>query len=131
MLPPTILPWTMQLALASSLLAAPQKVSFSQAAQSVPAFDYLELAVQVDKPDAPTPFVDASVHGIFSSVGGSVRTEVDGFCDSADGSVFRIRFMPAITGDYTYSVTYRQGAIEVSHAGAFTASASGRRGPVR
>jgi hypothetical protein len=56
---------------------------------------------------------------------------VDGFCDSADGSVFRIRFMPSRLGEYSYSVTYRQGSFEKIHTGSFRAQAAGRRGIVR
>jgi hypothetical protein len=63
--------------------------------------------------------------------GGTERSEVAGFCDSADGSVFRIRFMPSSPGDYTYVLTYRQGSFESTQSGLFRASTSHRRGPIR
>ena len=63
-------------------------------------------------PDAGNPFTGATVSGSFAKRGGGERVKVDGFCDSADGSVFRIRFMPSAPGDYTYSVAYRQGGFE-------------------
>ncbi len=67
----------------------------------------------------------------FSKTDGSERKTVEGFCDSGDGTVFRIRFMPASPGDYTWSATYRQGTAETMHKGAFKASAGQRKGPIR
>jgi hypothetical protein len=56
---------------------------------------------------------------------------VEGFCDSEDGSTFRIRFMPPAAGDYRYSVEYRQGRASRRSAGTFHASEGHRRGPIR
>ena len=63
--------------------------------------------------------------------GGSERVKVDGFCDSADGTLFRIRFMPSKPGDYAYSVKYADKGFEKSYEGTFHATAGGRRGPIR
>src|SRR5882724_6438206 len=82
------------LALAPSLLGAPKKVSFSQQAGSVEAFDFFEVTVDLEDPDAGNPFTDATLRGSFGKTG-TEQTAVDGFCDSADGSLFRIRFMPS------------------------------------
>ena len=114
-----------------STARAASNVSFSQPVETVEAYDYVEVIARVDKPDVRNPFVDVSLNGSFAKADGTGRRSVDGFCDSADGSVFRIRFMPAAPGDYTYSVAYRQGASEITHTGAFKASASHRRGPIR
>src|SRR6266487_271100 len=119
------------LSLMSSRAWAAGNVSFSQPVETVEAYDFIEVIARVDKPDARNPFLDATVTGSFSKADGSDRKTVEGFCDSTDGSVFRIRFMPASPGDYTYSATYRQGAAEARHTGAFKASASRRKGPVR
>ncbi|UCE49840.1 MAG: DUF4038 domain-containing protein, partial [Phycisphaerales bacterium] len=81
-------------------------------------------------PDAENPFVDAAVEGWFVSDDGR-KVHVDGFCDSADGSMFRIRFMPTEPGSCRYSVTYRQGSYERIYNGGFSAKDSGRRGLVR
>ena len=62
---------------------------------------------------------------------GRERVALDGFCDSPDGSLFRIRFMPSAPGEYKYAVTYRQGEFERTQSGSFTATASRRRGPLR
>ena len=119
------------LVLPPALPGAPKKVSFSQPPGGVEAYDFVEVIVNVEGPDARNPFTDATLRGSFGKAGGSAATSVDGFCDSADGSVFRIRFMPSSPGDYTYSVAYRQGSFEMTHKGAFRASDGHRRGPVR
>jgi hypothetical protein len=111
--------------------AAPGEVSFSQSAPAVEAYDFLEVTLNVAKPDARNPFTDVTVEGYFEKAQGGNRLNVDGFCDSADGSVFRIRFMPTSVGDYAYSVTYRQGNYVRTHTGAFRAVNGNRRGILR
>src|SRR4030095_8211677 len=108
-------------ALASSLSGAPKRVVFSQSTDSVEAYDFVEVSVNVEGPDAASPVIDVKVNGSFAKAGGSATT-VEGFCDSADGSVFRIRFMPSSPGEYSYSIAYRQGSFESSHSGKFRAS---------
>jgi hypothetical protein len=110
---------------------APSKVAFSQSTETVEAYDFVEITLNVTSPDAKNPFTDVVVEGQFGKAGDSQRLPVGGFCDSADGSVFRIRFMPAVPGDYAYSVTYRQGGYEMRHTGTFRASDGRRRGPLR
>src|SRR5689334_3979541 len=119
------------LSLMTSATWAASNVSFSQEAETVEAYDFVEVTVRVDKPEARNPFLDATVTGSFSKADGAERKSVEGFCDSSDGSVFRIRFMPASPGDYIYSATYRQGTTEAMHSGTFKASASQRKGPIR
>jgi hypothetical protein len=106
-------------------------VTFDRAPASVDAYDFAEVTIHVSPLPGGNPFTEASVHGSFGATGDPVRTAVDGFCDSADGSVFRVRFMPSRPGDYTYSVTFRQGSLEQSATGAFRATDAHRRGPVR
>ena len=121
----------LSLAVTSSSAGAANTVSFSQPVETVEAYDYVEVIARVDNPDAANPFLDATLTGSFSKVDGTDPKSVEGFCDSADGSVFRIRFMPASAGDYTWTATYRQGASAVTHKGAFKASSSRRKGPIR
>ena len=118
------------LALTTSLSGAPKKVAFSQLTDSVEAYDFVEVSVNVEGPDAANPFMDVKVEGSFTKAGGSA-TAVEGFCDSADGTVFRIRFMPSSPGEYSYSIAYRQGGFESKHTGKFRASDGHRWGPVR
>ena len=84
----------------------------------------------VDRPDVANPFTEASVEGYMESTG-EQSVKVDGFCDSADGRVFRIRFMPTRPGGYNYWIVYRQGTYQASHEGKFTARDAGRRGLIR
>jgi hypothetical protein len=90
----------------------------------------VEITLSVKSPDAENPFVDAAVEGWFAADGGP-QAKVDGFCDSVDGSIYRIRFMPTDPGEYRYSVKYRQGSYECNYSGRFTAEDSGHRGLVR
>jgi hypothetical protein len=122
---------TLTLAVTPALLGAPRKVSFSQSTGSLDVYDFVEVTASIEGPDARNPFTDATLGGSFGKTSGTERTKVDGFCDSADGSVFRIRFMPSSSGDYTYSIVYRQGAFEATHTGTFRASDGHRKGLVR
>jgi len=118
------------LALSQSLYAAPAAVSFTQSATTVDVFDFVEVSLNVTQPDAANPFSDVAFAGEFAREGGA-PLKVDGFCDAADGSVFRIRFMPTAAGRHTFSVRYRQGGFERSHTGVFTARDGRRRGQLR
>jgi hypothetical protein len=119
------------LVLRAAVGAAPGDVGFSQSAPSVEAYDFVEVAANVTAPDVRNPFTDATLTGSFGKAGGSSRVAVEGFCDSSDGKVFRIRFMPASPGDYTYSVAYKQGGFEKAYSGTFKATDGHRRGPIR
>ncbi len=125
------------LAAAGLLLAAqcahayPKEITFSQSAASVDAYDFVEVAIAVNAPDAPNPFTDVAIRGSYGKAGATNRLTADGFCDSPDGSTYRIRFMPSTPGDYTYSVTYDQGGKQNVFSGAFHASDGHRRGILR
>ncbi len=110
---------------------APLAISFSQSASTIQAYDFVEITAKVSFPHAPNPFTDAEFNGWFESADGSKRLQVEGFCDSTDGSIFRIRFMPPAPGDYTYSVNYHQGGSTKTSTGSFHASGAHRRGPIR
>jgi hypothetical protein len=112
----------------AALTAAPRDVSFFQPPRSVEPYDFFDVSANVTAPDAGNPFMEATLTGWFAKAGGGDRISVEGFCDSADGSVFRIGFMPSSPGDYTYSVLYRQGSFEKSHSGTFRAAGGRRKG---
>src|SRR5438094_821458 len=87
-------------------------VSFSQSAATVQVYDFIELTIEVSSPRLIDPFTEVSIHGEFSrqSIGPrfvpkpqqqDAATSVDGFCDSDDGSLYRIRFMPSNPGKYS------------------------------
>jgi Protein of unknown function (DUF4038)/Domain of unknown function (DUF5060) len=112
-------------------LAAPANVSFSPSPATIEAYDFVEVTLNVAGPDAQNPFTDVEVRGQFGKTGESKRLAVEGFCDSQDGSVFRVRFMPWAAGNYDYSISYRQGTYEKTQAGSFQATDGHRRGMIR
>jgi hypothetical protein len=112
-------------------LAAPSEVSFTQSAPSVDAYAFVEVAVNVRSPDARNPFTDVSVNGNFEMANSGEHWQVDGFCDSPDGTVYKIRFVPPTAGNYKYSITYQQGAFQRKYTGMFHAVDKHHRGPIR
>jgi hypothetical protein len=119
------------LLLAARLQAAPKSVAFSQSAESIEAYDYVEVTARIESPDVVNPFVDATLNGSFGNAGESKPVKVEGFCDSADGSVFRIRFMPSSPGAYSFAVEYVQAGATNHQLGKFQSVAGHRNGPVR
>jgi uncharacterized protein DUF4038/uncharacterized protein DUF5060/collagenase-like protein with putative collagen-binding domain len=114
----------------SAAWAAPRDVTFAQSAESVEAYDFVEVTINVASPDAANPFTDVRVTGKFGKAGGP-ELAVEGFADALDGSLFRIRFMPESPGNYAYSVNYRQGYFIRTHSGSFRATDGHRRGILR
>lgn len=110
---------------------APGTVTFSQSAADLDAYDFVEVSVYVSGRRARNPFTDATLLGTFEKADGPQKWRVDGFSDAEDGSVYRVRFMPPVSGDYTYEVQYRQGLSRKTFAGKFHARSGGRRGPIR
>ena len=108
----------------------PGSVSFSQSASSVAAYDFLEVTVTVSQPDVRNPFVGASVSGELSAAGAEPLS-VAGFCDSPDGSIYRIRFMPSRPGRYRYTGAYREGDYRRESRGTFDVVDGHRNGVLR
>ena len=105
-------------------------LTFRGPQSAVEIYDFAEVQISVQHPSAANPFTDVTVVGEFRRKGGD-PVQVDGFCDAADGSLFRVRFMTSESGQYDYTVTFRQGAEQTVHKGRFTAIASHRRGVLR
>jgi hypothetical protein len=111
--------------------SSPPGVSFTPSAREVELFDLFEIDVRVDRfPGALNPFVDAALTGRFRREG-EAPSAVDGFCDAADGSRFRIRFMPSRFGTHAYELTLRIGGEAHAYRGTFKAREGKRPGPVR
>jgi hypothetical protein len=105
-------------------------LSFKQSASRVEVFDFVEVEARVARPTAVNPFTDVVVRAEFRREG-AAALPVEGFCDAADGSVYRVRFMPAQAGRHSYTVRFQQGAAETTFTGSFVARQGRRRGPVR
>lgn len=110
---------------------AQAKVAFSQSETKIAAYHFVEITAQTEAGAVKNPFTDASFTGSFSRSGSSQTTQVEGFCDSADGSIFRIRFMPSAPGIYTYRVSLHLGAQNEDSSGNFEATDEHLRGPIR
>src|SRR6266849_8947404 len=106
------------------------EVTFTSSSDKVEAYDFVEVTLAVKKPTAKNPFTDVSITGQFQRES-DTPLAVEGFCDSADGSTYRIRFMPAKPGKYTYSVSFRQGDVTRTNSGKFEATDGKRRGVLR
>jgi hypothetical protein len=134
MLSRVALAWSclISLAFSATLGAAPRQVTVTfSPLENLEVYDIFELTFHVDRPDAPNPFTDVTLRGTFAKDGTSEKWNIEGFCDSPDGSVFRLRFMPSSPGDYTYTVTYQQGSFQNRTDGGVRVSAGHRRGPLR
>jgi Protein of unknown function (DUF4038)/Domain of unknown function (DUF5060)/Putative collagen-binding domain of a collagenase len=112
-------------------LPSQAKVLFSQSETEIAAYRFVEITAQAEPGTLQNPFTDASFTGSFRRSGSSQGTEVEGFCDSADGSVFRIRFMPSAPGAYSYRVKLKLGQQTEEFAGSFEATDQHLRGPIR
>ena len=111
-------------------IVPPGSLSFSQSTRNLDAYDFVEIGTSVSRPPR-NPFTASALTATFSLANGSRSWQVEGFCDSEDGSLYRIRFMPATPGDYTYSVVYRQGWYRSVSTGTFHVNSGRRRGPIR
>ncbi len=109
----------------------PLHVSFSQSADSIDAHDFVEVTASVSWPHAQNPFMETEFTGWLEKADKNKKWRVAGFCDSEDGSAFRIRFMPPTPGEYKYSVEYRQGGASKVSTGTFQANNGRRSGPIQ
>ena len=118
------------IALALPISGAEPRVEFTASSDAVACYEFVEVTLNVDQSAAANPFTDVTVDGTFAPKGGQPLS-VDGFCDSADGRLFRIRFMPSKPGTYNYTVKSREGAFEKTHQGSFEAKDERKKGLVR
>jgi hypothetical protein len=105
--------------------------TFAESAKSTEVFDFIEVTANLAAPPVGNPFVDAAFTGHFEADGSATQTAVDGFCDSPDGSRYKIRFMPSKAGSYSFEVTLKIGSDKQTYSGKFTATDHHRRGPIR
>ena len=106
------------------------QIQFLQNREQVACYEYVEVTAVLDTIPQGNPFTDLNFSGTFGSGEGTI-SKVEGFCDSPDGKVFRIRFMPSHTGDYTYSVKLSGETITASHSGRFKTVRGTHSGIVR
>jgi len=74
------------------------------------------------------PFMDIRISGVFKHEKG-IQMEVEGFCDSSDGTKFIIRFMPGIAGMWHYVITLQEtGEAPKTFDGMLNANDAGHKG---
>ncbi|MFD2574546.1 DUF4038 domain-containing protein [Spirosoma soli] len=114
----------------ASVTASAQSIRFQLPTAPISQFDVWESSVTSKKSLTDNPFVGASLHAIF--VVGTDTIPVEGFCDSPDGRLFRLRFMPLRAGQYSYVLSFSvaKGKPQLTR-GQFTVAASTRPGPLR
>src|SRR5690348_9152832 len=74
-------------------------VSFRPAVEEIEVYDFVEITARVVKPGQINSFTQLTVRGKFQGEGDE-PVSVDGFCDAADGTLFKIRYMPSRPGHY-------------------------------
>ncbi len=109
----------------------PGSVAFAQSARDVDAYHFVEISAGVSAPRMLNPFTDAAIRATFRLAARAKQWQIDGFCDSEDGTVHRVRFMPSEPGEYSYAVEYRQGLWKSTSTGTFHVRDGHRRGPIR
>ncbi|REE87478.1 uncharacterized protein DUF4038 [Paenibacillus taihuensis] len=126
------------------------RVTFQPNDVVVECFDFYEVTIDIVDPTFHNPFTEVEVFGLFgedkapftwtydlpdNQIGKGSNSDylipVDGFCDSPDGSVFRIRFMPRSAGSYIGTIVLKYQGKVWSHEEKFEVRDAGRRGPLR
>ena len=90
------------LLIAPTLLFA-QRPSFTLNRSQVDTYDYVEVTLNLPSVKTENPFTDVLLTGAFVSSANDT-TKVEGFCDTPDGSIYRLRFMPVKPGTYRFTV---------------------------
>jgi hypothetical protein len=97
----------------------------------IEVFDFQEITLNFKKPNSKlNPFKQAQLTATFTAENGDTKT-VEGFCDSQDGSVYRLRFMPVKAGKYRFELNFTQNNKTQKANGTFEAVASKRKGVLR
>lgn len=82
-----------------------------------------------NKPSGINPFTEVQVSGTVQTPAGQ-RVHVQGFCDSQEGKVFRLRFMPQMPGTYGYQIEFVSSTQRQTWRGTWEAVPGGRLGVV-
>lgn len=107
------------------------RAEFLQSAKTTDTYRFIEVEARIHDGSLENPFTDARLDGSMEDPSGG-KSRVEGFCDSQDGSVFRIRFMPRRPGRHSFSVAYRQpGGFTSGFSGTFMAVDAGHKGVLR
>jgi hypothetical protein len=112
------------------LTAAPAPRLSFEGPEAVPCFDAAEFVVRVEKPTFDNPFTDVALTATFRAPHAE-PIFVQGFADAADGTVFRLRFSPALSAvEYHYQIRFSGPGVLKLFEGVLRSENSFRPGPV-
>ncbi len=120
------------LSLFSVVPAFSQKPKMELSKQKVSVFDYQEITLSAKPVSSKlNPFKDVRVSAIFTTQNGK-SDSVAGFCDTQDGSRYKIRYMPRTPGKIKFKISYdNKRPILFTFTGEFEAIRSERNGTIR
>lgn len=104
-------------------------VKLTEAPRKAEVYEKVEFLFTTDG-KAENPFTDITIRGVFTQPDGT-QASVDGFCDSMDGKLFRLRFLPSLAGKYNYTIYITENGKATKRSGNLTVLPSARRGLVR
>ena len=107
-----------------------QNVQFSQSKKQVETHDFVEILLRLNKAVSVNPFTDVTIRGEFKTPDNQTIT-IKGFCDSPDGRLSKVRFMPTQAGTHSYLISYEKEGKKQIFRGTFLATKSNRKGMVR
>jgi Domain of unknown function (DUF5060)/Protein of unknown function (DUF4038) len=82
-------------------------VTFLDRKAEVPVFEPFECVTETKDLNLANPFADATFTAAFTTPGGKTKT-VAGFCDAADGTTYRLRFLPLEPGVHKYTLKFER-----------------------
>ncbi|HPG40858.1 MAG TPA: PKD domain-containing protein [bacterium] len=88
-------------------------------------YDILEITLTVTSPATGNPFTGTTVTAVFTTPYG--QKTVKGFCNSATGSQYLVRFCPEQAGSYSYQITFQDALGSQQFSGSFSATTSGEK----
>jgi hypothetical protein len=96
------------LILVEMAFASPAKISVGAVPSETAIYSMAEYTINLAKPPIGNPFTDATLVGLFTQPGkGPIK--VEGFCDEANGKVFKLRFMPLEAANYKVQLIFNWG----------------------
>lgn len=116
--------------LISGLNAVFGKVTIEKNSSIVEKYDVIEFSIINSKVNFENPFLEGSlVAEVKLPQGNSIN--IQGFCDSYDGSLFKIRYMPDHIGKYSVNIKFQNQDNIFQFKENFKVIPSDRKGPLR
>lgn len=104
-------------------------IQFRSSATQIEVQQFVEISVR-SRPVNSNPFQGFALRGTLMTPDGK-SLAVDGFCDSADGSLHKIRFLATQPGRYAYRLRFESEGKSGRYSGSFVAQTSRRKGMLR